>query len=83
MSHFTQGPVADSPLTAWLEPDVTVKLLRCDGQWCRVAHNSMVGFVKQYRPVGGLSRRSVMSTDRTGSGKADRHWWCWSQSCGS
>lgn len=42
------SPVADSPLTAWLEPDVTVKLLRCDGQWCRVAHNSMVGFVKQF-----------------------------------
>jgi SH3-like domain-containing protein len=40
-------PTLDSPVTSWLEPDVGVKLRRCDGQWCRVALKSMSGFVKQ------------------------------------
>lgn len=42
-----QTPSASSPVTAWLEPEVLVELVRCDGQWCRVAAKSMAGFVKQ------------------------------------
>lgn len=40
-------PSASSPVTAWLEPEVLVELVRCDGQWCRVAAKSMAGFVRQ------------------------------------
>ncbi|WP_431523418.1 SH3 domain-containing protein [Mesorhizobium captivum] len=37
----------DSPVIAWLEPRVRVKLTRCDGKWCAVASGSTSGFVKQ------------------------------------
>lgn len=40
-------PTIDSPITAWLQPRVRVKLIRCDGQWCAVALGSISGFVRQ------------------------------------
>jgi SH3-like domain-containing protein len=40
-------PTSDSPIISWLEPGVGVKLRRCDGIWCRVALDSMSGFIKQ------------------------------------
>ncbi|MDX8527815.1 SH3 domain-containing protein [Mesorhizobium sp. MSK_1335] len=40
-------PAADSPVAAWLEPRVEVKLTRCDGQWCAVASGPLTGFMKQ------------------------------------
>jgi len=47
-----KNPTVDSPATAWLEPEIPVKLIGCDGQWCRVAVDSMAGFVKQIRLWG-------------------------------
>ena len=40
-------PTFDSPIISWFEPGVEVKLRRCDGKWCRVALDSMSGFIKQ------------------------------------
>ncbi|MET3596123.1 SH3-like domain-containing protein [Mesorhizobium shonense] len=37
----------DSPVIAWLEPRVRVKLMRCDGKWCAVALGATSGFVNQ------------------------------------
>ncbi|MHA6645717.1 SH3 domain-containing protein [Mesorhizobium sp. A623] len=45
-------PTAESPVTAWLEPEIPIELVRCDGQWCRVAVDTMAGFVKQTRLWG-------------------------------
>ena len=47
-----KNPTADSSITAWLEPEIPVELVRCDGQWCRVAVDTMAGFVKQIRLWG-------------------------------
>jgi SH3-like domain-containing protein len=40
-------PAIDSPITAWLQPRVRVKLVRCDGRWCAVTLGPMSGFVRQ------------------------------------
>lgn len=40
-------PTKDSPITAWLEPKVEVKLRQCDGQWCAAARGSISGFIQQ------------------------------------
>jgi SH3-like domain-containing protein len=45
-------PTVDSPMAAWLEPRVEVKLMRCDGQWCAVALGPTSGFIKQVRLWG-------------------------------
>ncbi|MCA0025610.1 aspartyl-trna synthetase [Mesorhizobium sp. B2-3-6] len=45
-------PSVSSLVTAWLAPEVIVELVRCDGQWCRVAVNSLAGFVRQTRLWG-------------------------------
>ena len=47
--HFAlyAEPATDSPIAAWLEPRVEVKLSRCDGRWCAVASGRATGFMKQ------------------------------------
>ncbi|CDX39862.1 hypothetical protein MPLDJ20_260154 [Mesorhizobium plurifarium] len=40
-------PATDSPVVAWLEPRVEVKLTRCDGQWCAVASGPSTGFTNK------------------------------------
>ena len=36
-----------SRVVAWLEPKVAVELASCDGEWCRVAVQSITGFIRQ------------------------------------
>lgn len=47
-----QKPSSASTVAAWLEPNVIVRLVSCDGRWCRVAVTPMAGFVKQSRLWG-------------------------------
>lgn len=47
-----KAPNGDSGVVAWLEPEVPVKLVHCNGQWCKVSVSSMAGFIKQVRLWG-------------------------------
>lgn len=47
-----EKPSPASAVTAWIEPNVIVGLVSCDGRWCRVAVNPLAGFVRQSRLWG-------------------------------
>ncbi len=52
-------PSGASPVTAWLQPNLLVGLVRCDGQWCNVVVKPMAGYVRQSRLWGVYPKETL------------------------
>ncbi len=50
---------ADAPLRAWVGSGVVVRLLACDGQWCRVRTGKVEGWLEQAQLWGVYHRERI------------------------
>jgi SH3-like domain-containing protein len=55
----SDGPKAESEVTAQLQPGVVTQVKRCDGKWCKVNGNRFEGWVPQERLWGVYPNEKV------------------------